>query len=482
MKKENLPAKKMDRRKKYLWISGLTTVFVVCALILGNAVIGVLSDRYSLTLDLTADKAFMLTDKSKQYLENISQPVSIKVMESEENFISGGEYFVQANEVLHQYEKYSDKITLSYIDLLQNPSLAAEYQNVKMGDIIISSADRERTLNAYDLFEIESSYYGKYITASKAEQMMTSAIMGVVSPSEVKITVLGGHGEQEPQEFLNLLKNNNFEVNTVFPASEEIPEDTDVLLWTAPTADPDQEVLERIDQFLTEKPGRSLCYFADTTQSQLPRLEEFLKEWGIEVLPSSVVETDNQKIVNANPYFSTTTLESDQFTEKMSDPFVPMTMPFARPLNPAFEMNMERSTRVLFSSSDSSSLIPYDLSEEELENWKPQEYGPFPLAILSEQTFEDGGQSQVIGFGSTVSLSGSLMESSSFANSDYYLSLLNVLTQREDVISIESKTLGGKELGLNTMQAFVIGSIFMIALPIVVLCGGIYVWLKRRNA
>lgn len=257
---------------------------------------------------------------------------------------------------------------------------------------------------------------------------------------------------------------------------------SDVLLWTAPTADPDQEVLERIDQFLTEKPGRSLCYFADTTQSQLPRLEGFLKEWGIEVLASSVVETDNQKIVNANPYFSTTTLESDQFTEKMSDPFVPMTMPFARPLNPAFETNMERSTRVLFSSSDSSSLIPYDLSEEELENWKPQEYGPFPMAILSEQTFEDGGKSQVFGFGSTVSLSGSLMESSSFANSDYYLSLLNVLTEREDVISIESKTLGGKELGLNTMQAFVIGSIFMIVLPIVVLCGGIYVWLKRRNA
>ena len=472
----------LSRRQKYLYLSSATTVLLVAALILINLLISLAGKYYPMTLDLTPEKAFELTEESKGYIQDLPQKVSIQVMESEENFISGGEYFVQANSVLHQYDLYSDQIQLSYVDLLENPSLAGNYENVQMGDIIVSSEERSRKINSNDLFEIESaSYYGKYITSSKAEQVMTSAIMGVVSESQVNTVILTGHGEQYPQEFAALLQNNNINVSAISPAAEEIPENTDLILWVAPTADPDKVVLDRLDAFLSEKPGRTLLYFADTTQPELPAVEEFLNKWGISVEPSSVIETDKQKIVNVNPYFSTIELLGTPLTDTMKDPSVPMTMPFARPLKNVFETNMDRSTQLLFTSSETASLIPYNLTEEQLENWEPEEYGPFPLAILSEQSFEDG-KSRVAAFGSSVSLSGSLLTSSSFSNSDYYLSVINTLTERDDVISIESKVLGGKELGLNTAQAFIIGSFFMIVLPIIVLCGGIYVWLKRRNA
>ena len=69
-----------------------------------------------------------------------------------------------------------------------------------------------------------------------------------------------------------------------------------------------------------------------------------------------------------------------------------------------------------------------------------------------------------------------------FSNADYYLSVLNTLTHRENVIAIQSKTLGGQELGLNTAQVFLIGLSFMIAVPIITLGFGMYLWLKRRNA
>ena len=85
-------------------------------------------------------------------------------------------------------------------------------------------------------------------------------------------------------------------------------------------------------------------------------------------------------------------------------------------------------------------------------------------------------------FGSSVSLSDSLLGSGSFSNADYYLSVLNTLTQRENVISIQSKTIGGQELGLNTAQVFTIGFLFIAVVPIVTLACGCYLWLKRRNA
>lgn len=481
--KNKMPRQPVTRRQKYLMISSTTTLLIVAALVLVNILTVYITDRYPVTIDLTPQKAFQLTEQSQNYLADLAKPISIQVMTSEEDFVSGGEYYVQANTVLKQYEKYSDNITLEYIDLLATPSLASQYEDVSIGDIIVTSGKRTQTLSAYDLFNIQSgSYYGNYITSSKAEQAMTSAIMNVTSETQVKASVLTGHGEQYPDGFVQLLGQNNFEVTPVSPATEALPEDADVLIWVAPVNDPDQEVLDKLDAYLSEKSGRTLLYFADTTQPELPRLEGFLNKWGISVPLSSVIETDNRKIINVNPYFSTTQIENPTLTDTMTDRSIPLTLPFARPLETVFETNMEISTEVLLESSDTSALVAYDLNEEELENWTAEEYGPFVLAILSRKSFGEEQTSQIAAYGSSVSLSDSLLSSGSFSNADYYLSALNTLTHRENVISIQPKTLGGQELGLNTAQVFTIGLIFMIAVPIATLGCGLYLWFKRRNA
>ena len=173
---------KATRRQKYLMLSGATTFLIVVALVLINVLTIYITDRYPVTIDLTPEKVFQLTDQSKEYVAQLSKPVTVQVMTSEENFIAGGEYYVQANAVLKEYEKYSDQITLEYVDLLENPSLAYQYEDVQIGDIVVSCGTRSQTLDAYDLFNVESgSYYGSYITSSKAEQAMTSAIMNVTA-------------------------------------------------------------------------------------------------------------------------------------------------------------------------------------------------------------------------------------------------------------------------------------------------------------
>lgn len=281
MEKDHTKKKKRwikTRRQKYLFLSSITTVLILVAIVLVNVLTVYITDRYPVTIDLTPEKVFQLTDQSKEYIENLSAPVSIQVMTSEENFMASGEYYVQAHSVIEQYEKYSDQITLEYIDLLENPSLASAYEDVQIGDIIVSSGNRSQTLTAYDLFNVESgSYYGNYITSSRAEQAMTSAIMNVTSETQVKAGVLTGHSEQYPDGFVQLLENNNFEVVSVSPATEEIPEDIDVLIWVAPINDPDQDVLDKLDAFLSDNEEKTLLYFADTTQPVLPRLEAFLE-------------------------------------------------------------------------------------------------------------------------------------------------------------------------------------------------------------
>ena len=92
---------------------------------------------------------------------------------------------------------------------------------------------------------------------------------------------------------------------------------------------------------------------------------------------NSIIETDNRKIINMNPYFSTSQISNLTLTDTMTDTSIPITMPFARPLEQVFESNMELNTTVLLQSSESASVIPYGISDEQLENWTPEEYGPF---------------------------------------------------------------------------------------------------------
>ena len=268
MKKEktNRPKQPMNRRKKYLLLSGTTTLLIVVALVLVNLLTIYITDRYPVSIDLTPQKVFGLTEQSKEYLSKLEQPVSIQVMTNEDTFIASGDYYVQANQVIQEYEKYSDQISLEYVDLLQNPSLASQYEDVQIGDIIVSSGNRTQTLTAYDLFNVESgSYYGSYIASSKAEQAMTSAILNVTSTEQIQVALLSGHGEQTMEGLNQLLQSNNFAVSSINPAVEEIGEEVDVLLWIAPINDPDEQVLERLERFLSENEEKTLLYFADTT-------------------------------------------------------------------------------------------------------------------------------------------------------------------------------------------------------------------------
>ena len=77
-----------------------------------------------------------------------------------------------------------------------------------------------------------------------------------------------------------LLQSNNFAVSSINPAVEEIGEEVDVLLWIAPINDPDEQVLERLERFLSENEEKTLLYFADTTQPQLSNLESFFWSGG----------------------------------------------------------------------------------------------------------------------------------------------------------------------------------------------------------
>lgn len=85
-------------------------------------------------------------------------------------------------------------------------------------------------------------------------------------------------------------------------------------------------------------------------------------------------------------------------------------------------------------------------------------------------------------FAGTVSaLESYILQSTSVTNGEYFTNLFNLVTERDDVISIAPKTLNSTELNINAQQAYTLLIIFMVVLPLVVLVTGLVIWLRKRN-
>ncbi|HQQ90053.1 MAG TPA: Gldg family protein, partial [Oscillospiraceae bacterium] len=117
------------RRRKFGVIATLITVGVVAAAVVLNILIGELMDRYPLSIDLTSDSLYEISDETIDYIQNLDQDITIHVLATKENLSYSYDYMdlVQAGKTLDAFAQNSDKITVDYIDLAANPTFAANY-------------------------------------------------------------------------------------------------------------------------------------------------------------------------------------------------------------------------------------------------------------------------------------------------------------------------------------------------------------------
>lgn len=477
-----------SRRFQYGAMSSAITLAALALVIVLNVVMSVLSDKFPITVDLTPDKAFNLTSSSVEYAKGLEKPVNVSVLANENQLTGGGDvYYTQIKSIIDQYQMHSKHITVEYIDIIADPTFAAKHddQTLNYGDILITSGDKTRKLSINDMFNVQSNPNTgrQVITSSKAEQMMTAAIMGVTSESLVKAGIVMGQGEIDMPALQNLLTQNNFELAQQSLSTGEIDPTLDVLFLLAPTRDPDEEALKRLDTFLENGGlyGKSLIYAANIEQPVLPNLEAFLADWGISVPTGAVLETDANKVFNYNQFFCTVEYTAGDYTADIPSG-IKASMPFGRPLQPLFESQGGYTTSVLLSYSDTACVMPLDADE----NWQPtaDKLGAIPAGIRSSYTHYEGATPQtsnVFAFSAISAFESALLDSSSVSNAEYFVNLLNTVTNREDVVTIAPKTLGGSELGITQLQATLLSALLIYVLPFVIVVVGIIIWLRRRH-
>lgn len=480
-----------SRRFKHGSLATAMTVGFVAAVVLVNVIVGLLVERFPMNIDLTDNQIFELSDESIDYLKGVEQNVTINVLASESDFSGTNAYYNQANEVIKKYELYGQNIKVRYVDIYTDPEFVSNYpkEDLSYGNVVVDCDGRYQVLTAYDLFNTQTnSNTGRTsIRSSKAEQAMTSAVMFVTDANPMTVTVLNGYGSTNTTDIGNLtsvLRSNGYLVTETNLMTEDIAENVSIAILAAPTADLSQAEAQKLADFLENDGnfGRMLYYFADASQPKLPVLETLLEEWGIVIGDGYLMETDMN-----NMYMAPTALlqkygDEESYKEGISED-VPVLMVNARPLNALWDASGNRYTHILFNTYSSAVVVPSDAGDD----WNPNEDGVkdvYPTAILGQRLTYDGmtpKNSYVAAFSSIGMVDSYFLNMSALNNADYMVNLTNMLTNKEQGITIVSKTLGTESLGISQQQAVNIGALFQYALPVVILVIGAVVFIRRRN-
>ena len=513
-KNKKLSKKTEGKKLKHGLMSTILTIVFVAVVVLVNIVATVLFDRYPITIDLTDEKIYSISEESEEYVKNIDVDTLITVFSDEEAFTGLSTYTKQAAEVMKKYTQYNSRITYRYVDIDSNPDIMADYQanSVSQFDIIVETnptedVKRTRKITLMDLVDFKDefveqmsntygttleamaeqygdltvlSYYGGYVEASTADQAFVSAFMTVTDPNPVTVTMLTGRNESSKLAyFQKLLEANGYTVKTVDITKEELPLETTVAVIPAPQTDYLDAEIEKVDKFLDNEGelGKELLYLASASQGKTPNLDEFLKEYGIGIGEGVICETSSDYYYQI-PAMTVTNEISDNFNQDMTTSEPVILNYYSRPVKLLFDEEGQIATEAYIKSTVNGYTI--DMESGEILEKGQQVYA----AVASKALFlTDGGTnySNVIVFGSADALSDVYLSYSQFQNREYIISLLNGITHKTDGIYIEPKVIEGNVFDITDKQKSVLKWTFILVIPAAVLITGLIIWVRRKN-
>ncbi len=117
------------RRLRHGTMATVLSVCFVAAVVLVNVIASIVVERFPISVDLTCNKVFELSQESIDYVESLDKDIEVYVLATEEDFSGSNQYYNQANTVINKYAQYSDHIHVTYVDIYPTPDFAANYPN-----------------------------------------------------------------------------------------------------------------------------------------------------------------------------------------------------------------------------------------------------------------------------------------------------------------------------------------------------------------
>ena len=459
--------------------TGMIAIMVAIVAVV-NIVIGELPATW-VTIDVTAEQLYSITNQTKDYLKTVDEEVNIYVIVAEDSCDT------TLAQTLQHYDDASEYITVEYVDPNVNPRFHLQYtdSSISMNSVIVVSNKRSKVVNYNDIYVMDYQYdstYGNYtstVTGYDGEGQLTSAIDYVLTDDMPKIYMTEGHGEYTfSASFTEALAKENVEYEVVNLLNyEEIPEDAAALVINGAVQDFSDVDTEKVLNYLNR--GGNVVLIVGYTEEDTPNLDRLTEYVGITVADGLIVEQAQSNYWSV-PYYLLPKVEASVYTANVYSSYY-IFAPYAQgmTINNEEAENMSYKTFLTtsdsaFSEQDNSNMTSFDKSEEDVD-------GPFALGIAAEKSLEDGNVATMVLYSCEQIFTDEASSMVSGANRLMFINTISQFVDHEVSISIPAKSYEVTYLTIPQSKAVLVGIITAVVLPVSCLAVGFVIWYRRRK-
>ncbi len=478
---------------------GLNLIVQAVIILILAAMVNYLGFEHYRRWDLSRDKKYALSDKTKNFLQSVKGKIRMTVFFGSQNPITA-----DVQNLLTEYQYASrGKIDVEYVDPERNLTRAKElFDKYKVvtdeSGLIVEYKGRNKTVKASEMAEMDQGnpmlQEAPKVTAFKGEQAITSALIDIVEGKKNTVGYVIGHkepplGERSPISILKtFIENENikFQELNLFEVPA-IPAEVKVIMIAGPQYDFSDREMKMLRDFWN-KDGRILLLVDPAAKT--PKLLGFLNELGVKVDADrlmAMVQTGIQEVARVRDVVARF-LPDNPVTKRLAE----VQAPFIGPTS-SLTLEGERASAANIHLAPLAQAIKgywgetdYFADSEQLLQFDPAKDKSEPLTIAA--SVEKGGSAdervQINSARLVVVSNSTFLEDSSLTQGqqglDFVSAGLNWLLSREEMIGIAPKIPQTLTFSLDAPALRSLRWIILVLIPLVPAVLGLFVWWRRR--
>jgi ABC-type uncharacterized transport system involved in gliding motility auxiliary subunit len=474
-------------------LSNLNLVIALLLALILVLMINFIGLSHSQRWDWSGRKFYALSEKTVNLLSELEDRVDVTVFFQEEHTL-----YADIENLLEEYQYQSRNIHVEWVDpardLARTEKLAEKYGLTEAQVIAFEVNGKSKVIREAELadYQIVKGQRMPVISAFKGEQAFSSAIQGLVQGTTPVVYFLVGHGERRVTEFDQItgystiggvIFNDNLEVKELLLSGEkQIPDDAAALIIAGPSKVMGTVEAGMIEDYLNRS-GRVLLLL-DALKTT--GLEPMLRRWGVALRNDFVLDPENT-LKGSDVYVRT--YYEHPITLRMSGAGARFHLPRSvEPLaleDPKAEAG-DRPTvvQLAMTSEKSWSETQVDESPAKYDPDTTDLRGSISLAVAVERGATQQlldvqiKPSRMVVFGDSDFVSNGALTG---GDQDLFMSALNWLLDREELMAIAPKPIEEIKLSLTRKQLRQLFWINMAGIPSFAGLVGLLVWIKRRK-
>jgi ABC-type uncharacterized transport system involved in gliding motility auxiliary subunit len=487
-------------RRRRVLISANVLVQIIAVLAVAGMVNWLVARHYA-RFDWTKSGYYKLSDKTKQVLTSLKEPVRIIVFlqpSAEREYLE--KVYQDVRNLMKEFQFFGQsKLEVEYVDPQRDRAraeqLVDEYKVNLPNVVIFACGPRHKYISIDEMVEFDTQGFGgeSYrVKAFKGEGAFLSAIQTVTEEVPLKVYLLTGHGERDPESFdqrdgystlATYIKRDNIIVaKWNLLEKQSLPTDAAAIIVAGPRKPYTEAERNALNEYLKNR-GR---VFVMLDPRQKTGLEDWLKKWGVQV-------DDDLVVAKGGMLLGTELLVVEALgTEYAHHPIttklegVNTSFPYARSVRQLGQSeggaDRPRVTELVKTPPAFWGESDMDSENAQLDPDKDIR-GPLSLACAVEMGKPQGVDVDIDDTRMVVVGTSSFVDNSSLAGGDldFFMNSLNWLLKREQLVAVGPKVPEEFRLDMSVQQVRTVYALTIVGLPLAIALLGVSVWLSRRK-